>query len=187
MKIASILILLTCSYCFGGSTEYFELMSSIKTKLRDGSFFSDLPLVTASIDTALSSGSLSGAQRDHLERAKSQIENINLLKLSTASCGSGSPSVKNIAASLNGALALELENTNIGCSKTVSIDGSSDSLSEDVFKLTNFLNIDQMQDMIGEFINTNAELMKKIKNIENVDEKNSGSLDVYLRSKNKFR
>tara|TARA_B100000900_G_scaffold257331_1_gene219331 strand:- start:205 stop:627 length:423 start_codon:yes stop_codon:yes gene_type:complete len=40
---------------------------------------------------------------------------------------------------------------------------------------------------IPEFINTNAELMKKIKNIENVDEKNSGSLDVYLRSKNKFR
>ena len=175
MKIASILILLTCSYCFGGSTEYFELMSSIKTKLRDGSFFSDLPLVTASIDTALSSGSLSGAQRDHLERAKSQIENINLLKLSTASCGSGSPSVKNIAASLNGALALELENTNIGCSKTVSIDGSSDSLAEDVFNLTNFLNIDQMQDMIGEEVliaNGKANLKHKKMYEREFDEKN---------------
>jgi len=39
---------------------------------------------------------------------------------------------------------------------------------------------------IPEFINSNVELMKKIKNIENTDEKNSGSFDVYLRSKNKF-
>lgn len=140
-------------------------MSSIKTKLRDGSFFSDLPLVTASIDNVLKNDNgLSSAQRDHLERAKSQIENINLIKLSTASCGSDSPSVKKIAASLNGALALELENTNIGCSKTVSIDESSDSLSEDVFNLTNFLNIDQMQDMIGEEIliaNARAKLKHK--------------------------
>ena len=40
---------------------------------------------------------------------------------------------------------------------------------------------------IPEFINTNSELIKKIKNIENEDEKNSGSFNVYLRSKNKFR
>lgn len=139
-------------------------MSSIQTKLRDGSFFSDLPLVTASIDKALKDGDLSSAQKDHLERAKSQIENINLIKLSTARCGSGSPSVNKIAASLNGALALELENTNLGCFKTISIDESSDSLSEDVFNLTNFLNIDQMQDMIGEEVliaNARASLKHK--------------------------
>ena len=40
---------------------------------------------------------------------------------------------------------------------------------------------------IPEFINSNDELMEKIKNIENTDEKNSGSFYVYLRSKNKFR
>ena len=40
---------------------------------------------------------------------------------------------------------------------------------------------------IPEFINSNDELMKKIKNIENTDEKNSGSFNVYLKSKNKFR
>ncbi len=40
---------------------------------------------------------------------------------------------------------------------------------------------------IPEFINSNNELMKKIKNIENTDEKNSGSFNVYLKSKNKFR
>lgn len=139
-------------------------MNSIKAKLRDGSFFSDLPLVTASIDKALKDGDLSSAQRDHLERAKSQIENINLIKLSTARCGSDSPSVNKIAASLNGALALELENTNLGCFKTISIDESSDSLSEDVFNLTNFLNIDQMQDMIGEEVliaNARASLKHK--------------------------
>ena len=36
-------------------------------------------------------------------------------------------------------------------------------------------------------ISSNDELMKKIKNIENTDEKNSGSFNVYLKSKNKFR
>ena len=40
---------------------------------------------------------------------------------------------------------------------------------------------------IPEFINSNVELMKKIKNIENTDEKNSGYFDVHLKSKNKFR
>ena len=40
---------------------------------------------------------------------------------------------------------------------------------------------------IPEFINSNVELMKKIKSIENTDEKNSGSFVVYLKSKNKFR
>ena len=40
---------------------------------------------------------------------------------------------------------------------------------------------------IPEFINSNAELMKKIKKIYNTEEKNSGSFNVYLKSKNKFR
>ena len=40
---------------------------------------------------------------------------------------------------------------------------------------------------IPEFINSNVELMKKIKNIDNTEEKNLGSFNVYLRSKNKFR
>ena len=40
---------------------------------------------------------------------------------------------------------------------------------------------------IPEFINSNNELMNKIKNIDNTDEKNLGSFNVYLKSKNKFR
>ena len=40
---------------------------------------------------------------------------------------------------------------------------------------------------IPEFISSNIDLMKLVKNIENINEKNSGSFNVYLRSKNKFR
>ena len=40
---------------------------------------------------------------------------------------------------------------------------------------------------IPEFLNSNAELMKKIKNIDSTDEKNLGSFNIYLKSKNKFR
>ena len=40
---------------------------------------------------------------------------------------------------------------------------------------------------IPEFIRSNVDLMKLVKNIENINEKNSGSFNVYLRSKNKFR
>ena len=40
---------------------------------------------------------------------------------------------------------------------------------------------------IPEFINSNVELMKKIKNIDSTDEKNLGSFNIYLKSKNKFR
>ena len=40
---------------------------------------------------------------------------------------------------------------------------------------------------IPEFIKSNDELMKKIKNIDNTDEKNLGSFNIYLKSKNKFR
>ena len=40
---------------------------------------------------------------------------------------------------------------------------------------------------VPEFINSNIELMKKIKSIDSTDEKNLGSFNVYLKSKNKFR
>ena len=40
---------------------------------------------------------------------------------------------------------------------------------------------------IPEFINSNVELMRKIKNIDSTSEKNLGSFNVYLKSKNKFR
>ena len=40
---------------------------------------------------------------------------------------------------------------------------------------------------IPKFINSKEELMRKIINIDNTDEKNLGSFNVYLKSKNKFR
>ena len=40
---------------------------------------------------------------------------------------------------------------------------------------------------IPEFIKSNVELMRKIKNIDNTDEKNLGYFNIYLKSKNKFR
>jgi len=40
---------------------------------------------------------------------------------------------------------------------------------------------------LPEFINSNVELMKKIKNIDNTEGKNLGSFNIYLKSKNKFR
>ena len=40
---------------------------------------------------------------------------------------------------------------------------------------------------IPQFINSKEELMRKIKNIDNTDEKNLGSFNVYLKLKNKFR
>ena len=44
-----------------------------------------------------------------------------------------------------------------------------------------------LKNSIPEFINSNVDLMKLIIKIENTDEKNFGSFDVYLKSKNKFR
>ena len=44
-----------------------------------------------------------------------------------------------------------------------------------------------LKNSIPEFIKSNVELMKKIKNIDSTDEKNLGSFNVYLKSKNKFR
>ena len=40
---------------------------------------------------------------------------------------------------------------------------------------------------VPEFISSNINLMKKIKNIDSTDEKNLGSFNVYLKLKNKFR
>ena len=40
---------------------------------------------------------------------------------------------------------------------------------------------------IPEFIKSNADLMKLIKRVESTDAKNSGSFNIYLKSKNKFR
>ena len=40
---------------------------------------------------------------------------------------------------------------------------------------------------IPEFISSNLDLMRLIKKIDNMDEKNSGSFNIYLKSKNKFR
>ena len=40
---------------------------------------------------------------------------------------------------------------------------------------------------IPEFITSNVELMKKIKNIDSIEEKNLGSFNVYLKSKYKLR
>ena len=40
---------------------------------------------------------------------------------------------------------------------------------------------------IPDFINSNIELMRKIKDIDNNNEKNLGSFNVHLKSKNKFR
>ena len=40
---------------------------------------------------------------------------------------------------------------------------------------------------IPEFITSNVELMKKIKNIDSIEEKNLGSFNIYLKSKNKLR
>ena len=44
-----------------------------------------------------------------------------------------------------------------------------------------------LKNSIPEFIKSNVELMKKIKNIDSTDEKNLGSFNVYLKLKNKFR
>ena len=40
---------------------------------------------------------------------------------------------------------------------------------------------------VPEFINSNENLMKKIKNVDSTDEKNLGSFNVYLKLKNKLR
>ena len=44
-----------------------------------------------------------------------------------------------------------------------------------------------LRNSIPKFISSNNDLMKLVMRIENENQKNSGSFDVYLRSKNKFR
>ena len=62
--------------------------------------------------------------------------------------------------------------------------GMRSSSAEDPYKSSE---LSILKHSIPEFINSNAELMKKIKNIDSPDEKNLGSFNVYLKSKNKFR
>ena len=63
-------------------------------------------------------------------------------------------------------------------------------------KLFDKLNINSRITSIGSFvkkiekhgiISSNLDLMRLIKKIDNMDEKNSGSFNIYLKSKNKFR
>ena len=61
--------------------------------------------------------------------------------------------------------------------------GTRSKSTEDPYKSSE---LSILKHSIPEFINSNDELMKKIKNIENA-KKNSGSFNVYLKSKNKFR
>ena len=44
-----------------------------------------------------------------------------------------------------------------------------------------------LRNSIPKFISSNVDLMKLVMRIENENQKNPGSFDVYLRSKNKFR
>ena len=62
--------------------------------------------------------------------------------------------------------------------------GMRSKFAEDPYKSSE---LSILKHSIPEFINSNAELMKKIKNIDSTDEKNLGSFNVYLKSKNKFR
>ena len=62
--------------------------------------------------------------------------------------------------------------------------GSRSKSAEDPYKSSE---LSILKHSIPEFINSNFELMKKIKNIDSTDEKNLGSFNVYLKSKNKFR
>ena len=62
--------------------------------------------------------------------------------------------------------------------------GTRSKSTEDPYKSSE---LSILKHSIPEFIKSNVDLMKMIKRIENTDEKNSGSFNVYLKSKNKFR
>ena len=62
--------------------------------------------------------------------------------------------------------------------------GMRSKSAEDPYKS---LKLSILKQSIPEFINSNTELMRKIKNIDDTNEKNLGSFNVYLKSKNKFR
>ena len=62
--------------------------------------------------------------------------------------------------------------------------GMKSKSSEDPYKSSE---LSILKYSIPEFINSNVDLMKKIKNIDSTDEKNLGSFNIYLKLKNKFR
>ena len=62
--------------------------------------------------------------------------------------------------------------------------GTRSKSAEDPYKSSE---LSILKHSIPEFIRSNADLMKLIKKVENTEEKNSGSFNVYLKSKNKFR
>ena len=68
--------------------------------------------------------------------------------------------------------------------KIITGKGMRSKSAEDPYKSSE---LSILKHSIPEFINSNAELMKKIKSIDNTDEKNLGSFNVHLKSKNKFR
>ena len=68
--------------------------------------------------------------------------------------------------------------------KIITGKGMRSKSAEDPYKSSE---LSILKHSIPEFINSNAELMKKIKNIDNTSEKNLGSFNVYLKLKNKFR
>ena len=68
--------------------------------------------------------------------------------------------------------------------KIITGKGMRSKSAEDPYKSSE---LSILKHSIPEFINSNAELMKKIKNIDNTNEKNLGSFNVYLKLKNKFR
>ena len=68
--------------------------------------------------------------------------------------------------------------------KIITGKGMRSKSAEDPYKSSE---LSILKHSIPEFINSNVELMKKIKSIDSTDEKNLGSFNVYLKSKNKFR
>ena len=68
--------------------------------------------------------------------------------------------------------------------KIITGKGMRSKSAEDPYKSSE---LSILKHSIPEFINTNAELLKKIKSIDSTNEKNLGSFNVYLKSKNKFR
>ena len=62
--------------------------------------------------------------------------------------------------------------------------GMRSSSAEDPYKSSE---LSILKHSVPEFISSNINLMKKIKNIDSTNEKNLGSFNVYLKLKNKFR
>ena len=68
--------------------------------------------------------------------------------------------------------------------KIITGKGMRSKSAEDPYKSSE---LSILKNSIPDFINSNIELMRKIKNIDKNNEKNLGSFNVYLKSKNKFR